>query len=487
VRIDDETNLEQLRAKARVLLHENERLSKKVVDLLRENLSLKGMSPEQLQQALFLLDQELNKVKSENPDSPSSTERRGEPEPKERKPKTGHGPREQKALPIVTEVHDLDEADKKCPTCGGELCEWEKQADETEEVDVVERRFVMKKHVRRKYRCKCGSVEMALMPPRLVPGGRYSNAFAVEVAASKYIDHLPLERQVRIMEREGLIADSQTLWDQVAALGEKLRPAWERLKVEALKERVLGFDESGWKVMTKGSRKSWAIWELSTRKHVYFEIAATKGSEDGARFLEGFKGIALGDAAVVHQAMAKDADYEVAYCWAHSRRKFIKAEANDPIRAKQFIEMVQELYRIEDLAPPGPEGDELRRKLRKEQSAPQVAKIREWMIGQRFLPESDIGTAIKYVATYWDGLKVFLEEPEVPIDNNRTERGFRGPALGRNNFYGSHSRYGTEIAAILYSLVECAKLNKRDPKAYLKVALEAALDSRVIPLPYEVT
>ena len=71
------------------------------------------------------------------------------------------------------------------------------------------------------------------------------------------------------------------------------------------------------------------------------------------------------------------------------------------------------------------------------------------MIGQRFLPGSDIRAAINYVARCWDGLYIFLDDPAVPLDNNRTERGFRGPALGRNNFYGSHSKRGTEVAAIL--------------------------------------
>ena len=78
-------------------------------------------------------------------------------------------------------------------------------------------------------------------------------------------------------------------------------------------------------------------------------------------------------------------------------------------------------------------------------------------------------------------------ESEGPIDNNRTERGFRGPALGRNNFYGSKSKRGTEVAAILYSLVETAKLVGVDPKRYLKVALAAALKGQRIPLPFELS
>ncbi len=74
-------------------------------------------------------------------------------------------------------------------SCGPE------HADESEEVEVIERHFVIKKHLRQKYRCQCGCIEMPLLEPRIIPGGRYSNDFAIETAADKYINHLPLGRQ----------------------------------------------------------------------------------------------------------------------------------------------------------------------------------------------------------------------------------------------------------------------------------------------------
>jgi transposase len=488
VNLSHETNIEVLRQKAQVLLQENERLAKKIVGLTRENMALKGLSPEQLQTVLALLDDELNKTTRERP--AASTERRAlVAEPKERAPQHGHGPRPQPSLPIEPVRHELDEADKICPTCGGELTQWQGQDDESEEIDVIERRFVTKKHVRPKYRCHCGCIEMADMPPRLVPGGRYSNDFVVEVAVDKYQNHLPLERQRKAMAGQGLLVDTQTLWDQIEALAKKLTPAYERLRDEALRSRVLGFDETHWDVLKKGSAalKSWAMWQLSTRNVVYFTIAPDGDSETGRAFLKGFAGIAIGDAATVHKSMAKDAQYRLAFCWAHARRKFVKAETSDPIRCGQFIDWVRELYVVEALAPPGPEGDELRKKLRTEQSRPIVDKIRDWLYEQRVLPESDVAKAMAYVAKNWEGLKVFLDEPEVPLDNNRTERGFRGPALGRHNFYGSRSRRGTEVAAFFYSLVESAKLNGLAPKVYLKTALAAALGDKVIPLPHELS
>jgi hypothetical protein len=86
----------------------------------------------------------------------------------------------------------------------------------------------------------------------------------------------------------------------------------------------------------------------------------------------------------------------------------------------------------------------------------------------------------------WDGLRVFLDDPYVELDNNRTERSLRGVVVGRKNHYGSRSRRGTEVAALLYSLIESAKLAEVEPRAYLRVAVDAALSGETIPLPHEI-
>jgi transposase len=73
----------------------------------------------------------------------------------------------------------------------------------------------------------------------------------------------------------------------------------------------------------------------------------------------------------------------------------------------------------------------------------------------------------------------------VLIHNNASERALRGPVIGRVNYFGSRSRRGTEAAAILYSLVECAKRAGVEPRAYLERAARAAVRGELIPLPHE--
>ena len=128
------------------------------------------------------------------------------------------------------------------------------QFEESEVVTVVKRRFVIERQRRQKYRCRCNAnVVTAPAATKLQSGGRYSVEFGIEVAISKYLDHMPLERQIRTMRREGLEIDSQTLWDQLNVLGRHLEPVYDALGKRVLEAPVIHADETRWPLM--GSKK----------------------------------------------------------------------------------------------------------------------------------------------------------------------------------------------------------------------------------------
>ena len=80
---------------------------------------------------------------------------------------------------------------------------------------------------------------------------------------------------------------------------------------------------------------------------------------------------------------------------------------------------------------------------------------------------------------HWDGLNVFVNNPEIPMDNNKMENGIRPIALGRNNYRGTCSDWGGELSAIMYSLIETCKQNKINPKAYFKYYFDACIKSEI--------
>ena len=237
LKIEHISDPEQLKQVALILQKENERLHKRLDEQSRELAKLKGQDGDkQLALEIEKLQSQMSKLQKMMFGASSERRRGGEsgedcdgPD-KNKKVKTGHGPTEQPELPHIEETHELDEDEQVCELCGGSLEEWEGQEEETEEVTVVQRVFLLKTHKQKKYRCTCGGcIKVAPKPPRLIDGGRYSTEFAVEVATEKYLEHMPLERQVRKMRREGLRVTSQTLWDQLWALAEVLRPAYDGL------------------------------------------------------------------------------------------------------------------------------------------------------------------------------------------------------------------------------------------------------------------
>ena len=220
-----------LEKRVELLESEVRMLHQKLLAARREVALLSGGDP---QQALDELMAELKRTERERlererelADAQKAEEESKElksPKPKRR----GHGPREQPHIPIVEELYELTSEQCTCKVCGGQLEPMGEQYEEFEEITVFRRQYVKTVHKRRKYRCRCnGCVETAPGPLRFIPGGRYSLDFAIQIAVDKYLDHLPLERQSRIMARHGLEVSSQTLWDQLDALARFAQPTYE--------------------------------------------------------------------------------------------------------------------------------------------------------------------------------------------------------------------------------------------------------------------
>src|SRR2546426_516341 len=488
------SDVDTLRKVAVLLDRQVRTLSAHVRELVEENARLKGQDARAIQREIEalkeLLAQRERVIFAEKTEQRSRTETK----PSEPTPRRGHGPRVQPSLPILDLIHELDEADLVCPQCGGRLVEMAGQTEDSEEVTVIERRFAILRHQRKKYRCACnGCVDTAPGPLKLQPGSRYSTAFAVEVAVNKYLDHLPLERQARIMRREGLTVDSQTLWDQLDVLATVLQPTYEALSRHVLEAEVVGADETWWRLMdTKGSKRWW-VWNVTRDDAVIYKTLPSRSQEAARQVLNGYRGIVMADGYGAYEALSRAGpSFTLAHCWAHVRRKFIEAEPHFPDPCRQVLDLIGQLYALEGEVPsPSDPADRaaalaLRHGLRQERSRPLVRAIRDWALAQRPLPESSLGKAVSYMLGLWKGLTLCLDDPRIPLDNNATERGLRGVVLGRKNHYGSRSERGTEVAALFYSLLESAKLAGVEPKLYLLTATRATLANRqAVTLPHE--
>ena len=490
-----EKDAETLRTAALLLERENRRLLEKNLALQARLAELEGKVPADLQQRLAMLEEQL--AQRNHMLFGKSSERRGREgdkleKPSAPEPQKGHGPRAQPQLPLVETPHELDAPDRMCRACGGHLEEWAGNHEESEEIDVIERRFVIRKHLRKKYRCRCGGcVETAPAPIKLKEGGRYSIDFAITVAVDKYVDHLALERQARRMARDGLVIDSQTLWDQINLLAHHLTPLKARLHAHILSQPVIGADETRWRMMSdKGKDEgpsNWQVWAIACPTAVSHTILESRSAASAKVVFGAYAGTAMVDGYDAYVSLTKlTPTLVLAHCWAHVRRKFVELASSYPTQSGEAVALIGQLYEIERRCPTGPPGDEARRRLRDTESREVVRAIQAWALKTEALPQSSLRRAIEYMGAHWKGLQRFLDDPRVPLDNNATERALRGPVQGRKNHYGSRSRRGSEVAALFYTLVESALLNGLDPREYLRTATLAALTGETIPLPHEI-
>jgi transposase len=466
---------------------ENERLHRRLQQLVTEVATLRGQDgAEQLALELAKVQEQLaNLQRTAFAESSEQRKTPREESPKEKAPKTGHGPRPQPQLPIQEVLCQLADEDRACPSCGNELLEMAGVTEDSEQITIVQRHFVLQQIRRQKYRCKCHiGVQTAPGPTKNVVGGRYSLEFAVEVALNKYADHLPLERQRRIMAREGLIVDTQTLWDQIEPLARHLQPSCDGLRQYVLGSDIIAADETWWRLMNEDSSKRWWAWGIATHDAVWYGIDPSRSAAAAKKMLGDYTGIVMCDGYAAYDTVAAaNKGVKLVHCWAHARRKFIEAEQAYPVQAKVALDMIGELFAVErELDDPEPlDGDakqlaiETRLAVRAAQSRPILDRLRSWALEQLALPRSSIRKAIEYMLHYWPGLTAFLDEPLVPLDNNRIERALRGMVIGRKNHYGSRSRRGTEVAALFYSLIESCKLRGVDPRAYLLNAADISI------------
>jgi transposase len=476
----DSMDEEQVRTAAKLLERENERLVREVLEL-KQRLNAGSIDQMQLlaelEHKLAVRDKALFGRSSEKRGAKSAPAEIDAPS------QTGHGPREQVELAVREREHELDIADRACKACGGPLTEMRGQYEESDEVDVLERQFVLVRHKRKKYRCRCGGcVETALGQDKLIAGGRYSIDFAVSVAVAKYADHAPLERQVRVMKRQGLVIDSQTLWDQLNALAKWLAPVHKRLHQYVLAQPVIGADETFWRLMESGENKRWQTWAVCAPNAVSYQIRDSRSAATAGEVLGDYDGTILCDGYSGYESLKKRGGrFQLAHCWAHVRRKFVEAEEFAPEPCKQVLDLIGELYAVEREC----KSDNDRAEARAERSRELLKRIHAWALEQRCLPQSPLGRAIRYMGDLWPGLVRFIDEPRLALDNNATERSLRGVVVGRKNHYGSRSERGTEVAALFYSLLESAKLAGVEPDTYLRTAARAAIRGQTISLPHE--
>jgi transposase len=349
----------------------------------------------------------------------------------------------------------------------------------TEELDYVPASFVVRQHVRVKYVCKhCQEgVVIADLPPRPIEKGRPGTGLLAHVLTSKYADHLPLHRQEGIFKRHGVDISRSTMCDWVRDCAHLLSPIVRYMKQIILQSKIINTDDTSVPILDGSrtqTRKGYLWAYIGDRRTVVFDYTPTHSRDGPMAFLGNYDGYVQADAYKGYDAFFENGDATEVGCWAHTRRKFYDGRTTDSRRAHEMLALIGELYDVEREAKQNELDAPAIKELRQHRSAPILDRIsphlEDWSIA--LLPKSPIGQAVSYARGQWKALNRYIDDGDLAIDNNLSERVLRTVAIGRKNWMFAGSDAGAERAAVIYNLIASCKLCGIDPFAYLRDVLD---------------
>ena len=380
-------------------------------------------------------------------------------------------------LPRIEHRHEP--ASCACGQCGAHLVKIGE--DVSEQLDVEPARFFVHRHIRPQYACRaCESVTAAPIPPAVIDGGLAAPGLLAWVAASKYLDHLPLYRIEQIAARQGVPLARSTLAQWIGRIGVALQPLADRL-AELLRQRAcLHADETPVRQLDPGSGKTrqaylWAYrsgsWEDGP-PIVVFDYQPSRAGAHARAFLQDWRGHLMVDDYSGYKALFAQGPTELA-CLAHIRRKFfdLHAASGSPV-AEEALRRIAQLYAIEqDAARMLPAG---RLAARQEHAVPALAGLHAWLLTTQRTVATGSGTAkaIEHTLKRWPALVRYAGSGILPIDNNPVENAIRPIAIGKKNWLFAGSERAGRRAAAIQSLFATAKLNGLDPARWLAETLE---------------
>lgn len=387
-------------------------------------------------------------------------------------------------LPVEVVEHFLSAEESLCPECGEHLHIMGKEI--RRELKIIPAQVSIVEHVRHIYACrgceKHGTmvpIIKAPMPEPVIKGGFASPEAVAHLITQKFIAGVPLYRQEKEFNRNGIELSRQTMSNWMLKSTEDwLKPIYDKLHDVLRRQEVLHADETTLQVLHEPGKTAQSksyMWLYRTSGDakipiVLYDYQPDRGGKRPKEFLSGFKGYLHTDGyAGYHSALPED--IIVIGCWAHARRKFDEAlkglaqkdrEGSLALKGKQYCD---KLFKIEeDIKKLQPDN---RDKERQKQARPVLDEYLAWLKSVKAASKSGLGKAVYYSLEQWKYLERYLLDIRLEISNNRAERSIKPFVIDRKNFLFANTVRGAEGSAIMFSLIQTAIENGLNPFAWL--------------------
>jgi len=418
---------------------------------------------------------------SSNKPAPDEPRRRGQQDGAE-----GHGRKSHEHLPSVEQTHELPQAKRCCPDCGKPFRDFAGTEDSEEiEWQVILRRRI---HKRRRYQptCDCHAVPgivTAPPPAKLIPKGKFAISFWVRVLLEKFLFQRPLYRILKVLSLEGLDLSPGTVTGGLQRLGELLQPVYTRILERNRAAHHWKMDETRWMVFEKREGKvgyRWWLWVIITADTVVYLLEPTRSAKVPKDHLGSDpQGIINADRYAAYTALGDK--IQVAFCWSHLRRDFDRVRNGYPALrqwGQLWMTRINEIFHL----------NRERLKVRHNPQAFEVADraLRQALeamtqVCDRELADPDLhpaaGKVLESMRKRWSGYTIFVDQPDIPMDNNESERRLRNPVVGRKNYYGSGSQWSATLTAILFTLFQTLLKNQINPAKWLFAYFQACAEN----------